>query len=161
MKRGTRALVIVLAALVCVAAPALAQKTERAKKLSKRMMCLCGCNQVLGECNHVGCQMSAEMLAKLDERVARNEPDDLTLQAFIQEYGIRVLAEPPREGFTILAWLMPIVATLAGLGVVWGVLQRMRRPGMASAAGGTAADAGFSPEAMAALRRRADAESED
>jgi cytochrome c-type biogenesis protein CcmH len=159
MKRGTRTLVIALAALVC-AAPALAQKTERAKKLSKRMMCLCGCNQVLGECNHVGCQMSAEMLAKLDERVARNEPDDLTLQAFIQEYGVRVLAEPPRQGFTMLAWIMPILATLVGFGVVWTVLQRLRRPVMASATGGVPAD-GYSPEALAALRRRADAESED
>ncbi len=161
MKRATKSAIAVgIVALAGVAGLAAAQKTERAKQLSQRMMCLCGCNQVLGECNHVGCQMSAEMLAKLDERVARNDPEDLTLQAFIQEYGVHVLAEPPREGFTLLAWLMPILATLAGLGVVWTVLHRLRRPALAAATGHTP-DAGVSAADLAALRRRADAESEE
>ena len=33
--------------------------------------------------------------------VARNDSDDLILQAFVQEYGPTVLAEPPTKGFNL------------------------------------------------------------
>src|SRR5207245_8819937 len=61
----------------------------------------------ISACNHVGCSTSAAMLKKLDQVVARNEPEDLTVQSFIQEWGERVLAEPPAKGFNRLAWFIP------------------------------------------------------
>ncbi|HZD30087.1 MAG TPA: hypothetical protein VE779_00345, partial [Candidatus Angelobacter sp.] len=33
----------------------------RFNKLGHQMMCMCGCNQVLLECNHVGCAYSDRM----------------------------------------------------------------------------------------------------
>jgi hypothetical protein len=45
--------------------------SPRFKDLGHRMMCTCGCGQVLLECNHVGCQSSDKMrnqlLAALDK----------------------------------------------------------------------------------------------
>ena len=45
--------------------------SARFKDLGHRMMCTCGCGQVLLECNHVGCQSSEkmrnELLAALDK----------------------------------------------------------------------------------------------
>ena len=35
-----------------------AQETARAKELGQKLMCVCGCNQLLGSCNHVGCTYS-------------------------------------------------------------------------------------------------------
>jgi len=140
------------------------------KRVGKRMMCLCGCNQVLVECNHVGCPMSAEMIGKLKQRVARNESDDLILQAFVQEYGQRVMAEPPATGFNLAAWLMPLFALVVGSVIVMVTLLRMSRPRPAPAATGTdapifvepdsAANA-VSPEALRRLRQQADRESEE
>lgn len=114
-------------ATVLFAAPLLAQETARARELGKKLMCVCGCNQVLISCNHVGCSYSHDMIKQLDERVARNEPDDLTLQAFVQEYGPTVLSAPPAKGFNRVAWIMPVVVPLVALGIFWEVIRRWRQ----------------------------------
>jgi len=43
-----------------LAAPALAEN-ERAKQIGGKFMCMCNCNQVLTQCNHVGCTVSTAM----------------------------------------------------------------------------------------------------
>ncbi len=116
-------------------APAAAQDTDRAKQIGKRLICMCNCNQILTACNHVGCTTSTVMLKKLDQVVARNESDDLTIQAFIQEYGQTVLAEPPSTGFNRLAWFIPGIAFSAGLLMVVVVILHWRRRVPASASG--------------------------
>jgi cytochrome c-type biogenesis protein CcmH len=113
--------------------PALAEQTERAKKLGARLWCMCGCNQILTQCNHVGCATSTAMLKKLDALVARNDPDDLTIQSFVQEYGPEVLAQPPAKGLALMAYVFPGMAALAGLGIVWVVIRHWRRSGAATA----------------------------
>jgi cytochrome c-type biogenesis protein CcmH len=126
-----------------------AQSTPRAKALGAKLMCVCGCGQVLIYCNHVGCTYSHDMLKELDSYVARNEPDDLTLQAFVQEYGPTVLAEPPAKGFDLAAWIVPIVAPLIALYLVWEVVRRWRKRAALAPAGGPK----VSPELLARARR--------
>ncbi len=162
MKRTTRflsrALLVAMAVALSQVAwlPASAQQTERAKTLGKRLMCMCGCNQILTACNHVGCSTSAEMLKKLDQVVARNEPDDLTLQSFIQDYGEQVLAEPPAKGFNRLAWFIPGIAFSLGLVIVFAVISHWRRC-LAPAP----AHPDIPRDLLARARRQADAETED
>ncbi len=142
-----------------LAAPFLrAQEPDRVKSVGKRLMCLCGCNQVLVECNHVGCSMSDAMIKQLRQRVARNEPDDLIVQSFIQEYGQRVLAEPPAKGFSLAAWLMPMFALALGTIILAVVLKNMRRPVAAERA---PAGPRVSSDALDRLRMQADRESEE
>lgn len=141
MKRRIKIFVLAQVALLAfglfpfVWLPVQAQQTERAKSLGKRLICMCGCNQILTACNHVGCTTSTTMLKKLDQVVARNEPDDLTLQSFVQEYGVRVLAEPPAKGFSRLAWWIPGFALAIGLIIVLVVISRWRNRGMRLATG--------------------------
>ena len=116
------ALALVLALLVFT--PAQAQKTDRAKTIGHRLICMCGCKQILVECNHVGCTMSTAMLKKLDAEVASGKSDDLILQSFVQEFGAEVIAEPPAKGFNWLAWIMPFAVVGAGLFVVRTVITR-------------------------------------
>jgi cytochrome c-type biogenesis protein CcmH len=161
MKATTRFCAIALVVALAVTAsqslwlPVKAQQTERAKALGKRLMCMCGCNQILTACNHVGCTTSAEMLKKLDQVVARNEPDDLTLQSFVQEYGQQVLAEPPAKGFNRLAWFIPGFAFAVGLAIVLVVISHWRRAAPAPARPEVSA------ELLARARRQADQETED
>jgi cytochrome c-type biogenesis protein CcmH/NrfF len=91
--------------------------------LGHRMMCMCGCRQILLECNHVGCQVSEQMRSELTSALGRGDSDDLVVQAFVQKYGNAVLAAPTGEGFNLLAWIMPFVALLAGL-VVTAMIVR-------------------------------------
>lgn len=133
-----------------------AQDTDRAKGIGKRLICMCNCNQILTACNHVGCTVSTVMLKKLDQVVARNESDDLSIQAFIQEYGQKVLAEPPSTGFNRVAWFIPGVAFAAGLVAVLFVIQhwRKRLPHIAGASA-------VRPDILARARRQADRDTEE
>ena len=79
----------------------------RFDKLGHKMMCACGCRQILLECNHVGCSYSDRMRDELQTALTRGDSDDLVLQAFVQKYGPTVLAAPPATGFNLVAWVMP------------------------------------------------------
>jgi len=118
-----------LAAIAPLVPVAQAQESAHAKELGQKLMCVCGCNQILGSCNHVGCTYSHDMMKELEDRIARNEPDDLTLQAFVQEYGPTVLSSPPAKGFNRIAWIAPIVFPLVALGLLWDVVRRWKRKG--------------------------------
>ena len=90
----------------------------RFNDLGHRMMCVCGCKQILLECNHVGCRYSDRMRDELMAALDRGESDDLTLQAFVQKYGTTVTAAPTTKGFNRVAWIMPFVALALGLTTV-------------------------------------------
>ena len=86
----------------------------RFQKLGHKLMCVCGCNQILLECNHVGCSYSDRMRGELLEATDRGDNDDLTLQSFVQKYGPTVISAPTVTGFNIVAWIMPFLVLLAG-----------------------------------------------
>ena len=128
--------VFALAAIAPLVPVARAQESAHAKELGQKLMCVCGCNQILGSCNHVGCTYSHDMMKELEDRIARNEPDDLTLQAFVQEYGPTVLSSPPAKGFNRIAWIAPVVVPLVALGLLWDVVRRWKRKGAVATASG-------------------------
>lgn len=77
--------------------------------LGHKLMCMCGCNQVLLECNHVNCSYSDRMRAELQQYLETGDNDDLILQAFVQKYGNTVLSAPPASGFNLVAWVVPFL----------------------------------------------------
>ncbi len=110
--------------------------SARFKDLGHRMMCTCGCGQVLLECNHVGCQTSTKMRDELQAALDRGDNDDLILQGFVQEYGPTVIAAPTATGFNRVAWVMPFLALALGVTfVVYLVRSWKNRPAPALADG--------------------------
>ncbi|MGA8100984.1 MAG: cytochrome c-type biogenesis protein CcmH [Candidatus Acidiferrales bacterium] len=148
--RSIRVAAVFFLLLPSLAGVARGQSSDRAKRVGGKLLCVCGCNQILTACNHVGCTYSHGMLQEVDDRVARNEPDDLTIQAFVQEYGATVLAEPENTGFNRAAWIMPVVLPLLGIALVWIVVRRWRERALLVPA------AGVSPEMLARARREGD-----
>ena len=109
-------------------------ESARFNDLGHRLMCACGCNQVLLECNHVGCSYSDRMRAELMAALDRGDNDDLTLQSFVQKYGPTVLAAPTKTGFDRVAWIMPYVALVLGIVLVSFIVRAWRsRPLVAPA----------------------------
>ncbi len=156
VRTRAKALLLAFAALAFVLqgallSPALyAQQTERGKELGKRVKCMCGgCNDSATGCNHTGgsfsgpCDTAKGMQKEIDERVARNESDDLTLQAFVQEYGPTVLIVPPARGFNIAAWVTPVVVPLIAFVLVWVVVRRWRQKATLATASGPQIPAEF------------------
>ena len=101
-------------------------ENARFNDLGHRLMCACGCNQILLECNHVGCSYSDRMRAELMTGLDRGDSDDLTLQSFVQKYGPTVLAAPTKSGFNRVAWITPYLVLVLGLGLVTFIVRAWR-----------------------------------
>lgn len=108
----------------------------RFDSLGHKLMCECGCNQVLLECNHVGCTVSDRMRGELSGMIERGDNNDLILQNFVQKYGNVVLAAPTTTGFNRVAWIMPYLVLVLGLGLCVFVVRawKHRRPALAAPA---------------------------
>src|SRR5438045_7921624 len=96
-----------LTCLAAMLALPVAAQIDRAKQIGGKFMCMCNCNQVLTQCNHVGCTVSTSMLKELDDRLARGEAEATITQGFVQEFGTQVYAETPESGISLVAWSLP------------------------------------------------------
>jgi cytochrome c-type biogenesis protein CcmH len=85
-----------------------ASHTSRFDRVGHKLMCACGCGQVLLECNHVGCPVSPGMIAELHAQIDSGASDTSILNWFAAKYGATVLAAPIRGGFDDVAWVVPI-----------------------------------------------------
>ncbi len=131
-----RLLHCVLLSLAVFALSAAGDPATRFNELGHQMMCICGCGQILLECNHVGCPDSDGMRNELMTAVNRGDSDSLVEQSFVQKYGPTVLAAPTTKGFDRTAWIVPFVALGLGLSIVVLVIRAWKnRPAPALADG--------------------------
>jgi cytochrome c-type biogenesis protein CcmH len=159
-KFGARSAALQLVALVlaCLltANVANAQQSPRARAIEMKIMCMCGgCNESVAECKHMGgsfsgpCDTAKAMMKEVDERIARGESNEMILQDFVQEYGPTVLLSPPAKGFDLWAWVMPVLAPLVGILLVWILVMRWRKRDTIATAGAVK----VSPELLARARK--------
>ncbi len=98
--------------------------SARFQDLSHRLMCTCGCAQMLGECNQMGCAESARAKAELTTAITSGKTDRQILDTFAAKYGATVLAAPTTKGFDLVAWIAPIAVFAAAL---MGTILLVRR----------------------------------
>ncbi len=97
------------------------------KAVGSKLMCICGCQQVLTECNHIHCPSSVPMRAEVNEKLAAGMTDDQLLKSFVEKYGTAVLAAPAFSGlFNRTAWLTPFAALVIGLAGLIFYLRRIK-----------------------------------
>jgi cytochrome c-type biogenesis protein CcmH len=106
---------------------------QRFEKVGHRLMCTCGCNQVLLECNHVGCPSSDGMRNELMAGIKGSDNNKTVLQTFVEKYGPTVLAAPTMVGFNRVAWITPFAVFIFGIGLAIFVVRNWKlRPASAS-----------------------------
>jgi cytochrome c-type biogenesis protein CcmH len=155
------AMLFAMAAAPLLIIPAEGQQlTDRAKQIGGKFMCMCGCSQVLTQCNHVGCTTSAGMLKELDQADSRGDSETAVTQMFVQEFGTKVYAEPPKSGVSLIAWSLPSIYLGLGTILVVFVISRWRKPPAARAAP-TGNTPGVSAELLERARAQAARETED
>jgi cytochrome c-type biogenesis protein CcmH len=141
-------------------------QTGRGQRIGGKFMCMCGCNQVLTQCNHVGCTVSTGMLKEVDDAVTRGDSDDVITQSLVQEFGTKVYAEPPKSGLSLVAWMLPSIYLVLGTVIVIFVISRWRgRAHSDFAAAGAGAvpgrASGISAAELERARQRVARETED
>ncbi len=144
----------------------LADQTDRTHQIGSKPKCMCnGCDQAAGKCYHVGgaysgpCDTAKTMLKEIDTHIAAGMDDQQVLDAMIKQYGPLAYVEPPKTGFGLVAWLMPILYLLGGLALVVVVMKRWRKRPVAIASGANGVH--VSPELLARARKQAQRETEE
>ena len=56
------------------------------------------------------------MTRQIDLALAEGKDEEVILEDFVSQYGLKVLATPPAEGFNLLVWILPFL--VAGFGLV-------------------------------------------
>jgi cytochrome c-type biogenesis protein CcmH len=117
---------VLVAVLALIVLGADGDNTRRFSDLGHRLMCNCGCNQILLECNHVGCSVSERMRGEVNQQMSDGKGDEDVLQYFVKQYGAVVLAAPPNRGFGRVAWITPFAAFGGGLLLVAFVVRNWK-----------------------------------
>jgi cytochrome c-type biogenesis protein CcmH len=134
--------------------------SDRAKQIGGKFMCMCTCSQVLTQCNHVGCTTSSSMLKELNQSLASGGSETAITQMFVQEFGTKVYAEPPKSGVSLVAWALPSIYLILGTVLVIFVISRWRKHAMEPVAG-TGNAVTIPQELLERARARAARETED
>ena len=106
----------------------------RYERLGSKIMCTCGCSQMLLKCNHVGCPNSDRMIRELHgltgtAQLAAIQPeadDQAVLNWFRRTWGVTAVVEPGTRGLELWAWIMPPVALGLGFLLVVVTLRKWR-----------------------------------
>jgi cytochrome c-type biogenesis protein CcmH len=128
--------------------------TPTLAELEKRYICPT-CQTTLELSN---APVAERMRAFIRERIAAGDSRSEIDEALIADFGEEVLAAPPKEGFNLLAWVLPLLGGALAVGGLAFALVRWSRtrpepeaaPGPASANGG--------PPLEAELERKVDEE---
>ena len=144
-----RPAVTLLAALTAVALLActtavspLPESEQRAQAIDNSLICpICPGETI----DRSQVQLAKDMQVIVREQIHEGRSDDEIRQFFVDRYGERVLAAPPREGFHWLVWGLPPAGIALGLLALFWVTQLMGRrpPGPAEAV--ASADADLAP----------------
>jgi cytochrome c-type biogenesis protein CcmH/NrfF len=115
--------------------------STRAKEVGMHLKCMCkGCDMTAGGCAHPGgsfsgpCETAKAMLKEVDQHLAKGETDQQIIDAFVGEYGTIVYVEPPKKGFGLVAWLMPVFYSVVGFALLVFVVRKMRNRQLAAPA---------------------------
>jgi len=139
--------------------------SPRAKEVGMHLKCMCkGCDMTAGGCAHPGgafsgpCDTAKAQLQQVDGMLAKNMSEQQIIDAFVQQYGTIVYVEPPKRGFGLVAWLMPIVYAIVGLALVIFIVRKwyFNRPIPQTASGPS-----MHNEALERARAQAARETED
>ena len=128
--RRTPFLTAILAILIVLFVAACATETptveERAQSIDQRLMCpVCPAETI----DQSQADVAIQMRELVREKLRAGESEDQIFNFFVDRYDKGVLAEPPAEGFNILVWVIPPVAFLLGLALIWlGFRQLTRSP---------------------------------
>jgi cytochrome c-type biogenesis protein CcmH len=99
-------------------------------RIAGQMYCPVCENTPLDVCATQAC---AQWRALIRDKLAAGWTDDQIKQYFVEQYGARVLAEPPHQGLSWLIYIVPPVLFVLGIYALYRAFVVMRKPARAAA----------------------------
>ena len=103
--------------------------SEAIKRIEQRLHCTCGCNLDVYTCRTTdfSCTYSPELHREVLGLYGDGKSAQQILDAFVIEYGEKVLMAPEPGGFNLLGYLLPGVAITLGAATLAFVIGRRER----------------------------------
>ncbi|MDE2843457.1 MAG: cytochrome c-type biogenesis protein CcmH [Chloroflexota bacterium] len=96
---------------------------EEAQVIDQMLMCpVCPAESI----DQAQVPLARQMRQRVRELLAEGASRQEVLDYFADRYGQNVLASPPKSGFNLLAWILPIAGLVAALGAALLVLRAMQ-----------------------------------
>ncbi|RMF00372.1 MAG: cytochrome c-type biogenesis protein CcmH [Chloroflexi bacterium] len=149
----TAALALLFAAGLLSATSALAQTPEpdfdAINRVAQKMNCPTCAGINLADCRTQTCAQWREQIGDL---LATGMSEQEVLDYFVNQYGTQVLQEPPKSGFTLTLWVLPVAMILLGAAILFFTMRKWTasRTAPATAAGVEAAPSPAAPAPPAA-----------
>ena len=86
-------------------------------------------------------ETASQMRDIIRERLAAGDTPEQVVAYFVDKYGTWILLSPPKQGFSLLVWVVPFAGLLVGLAFVGVVVGRWSRRARSGAAALPAVDA--------------------
>ncbi len=126
------ALLTLIALALATAAPALAsERHPTLAELEGEVMCPT-CHTTLDQSDS---PIAQRIKAFISARIAAGDTKSQIKSKLVAQFGEGILAEPPKHGFGLLAWLLPILGVLGAAAVVGALAWRWshgREPALAA-----------------------------
>ena len=115
---------------------------DEVNAVAKQLYCPVCENTPLDVCATQACAQWRDLIRLM---LSQGKSEAEIKQYFVDNYGARVLNEPPREGLNWLAYIVPPVAILAGAFFLFRAFKAMKTPATALPAPGSAPTASKGP----------------
>ena len=115
-----RALLLVIAVVVMLAAiwayvllvtPAQESLDQRVHDVASQLKCLVCQGESVADSPST---ISQQMRGVIRQQLQQGQSEQQIIQYFVSRYGSNILWSPPKQGFTMLAWIIPIAILLGG-----------------------------------------------
>ena len=107
---------------------------DRINQIAKQMNCPTCVGINLADCRTQTC---SQWRGQIGDLIKEGYSDQEILDYFTTQYGDQVLQEPPKRGSTLVLWVLPVVALLAGGGWLVYTMRRWNKAELAPAAAST------------------------
>jgi cytochrome c-type biogenesis protein CcmH len=119
-----RLVALALVALALAAPAAASEQHPTLSELEGQLMCPICAGETLAQSDTAPAQ---RIKVEIQERIAAGDSRSEIKRRLVAEWGTRILAAPPRHGFDLLAWALPLVGVLGGAAVLGFLAWRWTR----------------------------------
>lgn len=121
MLEKTLKLLVILTLMVII--PPVSVYAVTSSAMEAEFMCDCGCGDMLVNCT---CGRADEMRAIITGMINQGKSKTQILSLFVSQFGEVILSSPPRKGFNLVAYGVPMTGFFIGSVVAMTLVRRWR-----------------------------------